>query len=63
MPATALTIDPRRAALLILDYQNGILGAVDGAGELLSRARHAIELLQAHVLDTADLEQLLAVPE
>jgi nicotinamidase-related amidase len=39
-------IDPARTALLVMDYQNGIMGRVsDGAG-LLAAARETIELVR-----------------
>jgi nicotinamidase-related amidase len=41
-----LEIDPARTALLVMDYQNGIMGRVsDGAG-LLAAARETIELVR-----------------
>jgi nicotinamidase-related amidase len=42
----SLEIDPARTALLVMDYQNGIMGRVaDGAG-LLSAARETIDLVR-----------------
>src|SRR6201996_4734795 len=35
-------IDPRRTALLVMDYQNGIIGRLDDAEALLARVAHAI---------------------
>jgi nicotinamidase-related amidase len=42
MPEPVPTFDPRRAALLVMDYQNGIVDRVADAGALLARARDAI---------------------
>jgi len=42
MPDPTRTFDPHRAALLVMDYQNGILDRVADAGGLLARARDAI---------------------
>jgi nicotinamidase-related amidase len=36
------TIDPSRAALLVMDYQNGVLDMLDETDDLLSRAADAI---------------------
>lgn len=41
-------IDPRRAALLVMDYQNGVLGMLDEPDELLARAEQAIETARNH---------------
>jgi nicotinamidase-related amidase len=41
-------IDPRHTALLIMDYQNGILGMVDNSDELLAIARSLIKLFREH---------------
>jgi nicotinamidase-related amidase len=38
------TIDPQRTALLVMDYQTGIVGRIADADELLARMRAAIEL-------------------
>ena len=38
------TIDPRRTALLVMDYQAGIVGRIADADQLLERMRAAIEL-------------------
>ncbi len=35
-------IDPATTALLVMDYQNGILGRIDGAADLLARAAPTI---------------------
>jgi nicotinamidase-related amidase len=39
-------IDPRRAALLVLDYQHGVIGMIDGSEALLQRATDAIALMR-----------------
>jgi nicotinamidase-related amidase len=41
------TIDPSHAALLVMDYQNGILGLFDDADPLLSRVSAAIALVRS----------------
>jgi nicotinamidase-related amidase len=40
-------IDPQRAALLIMDYQHGIVGMIQDADVLLQRATEAIALMRA----------------
>ena len=40
-------IDPRRTALLAMDFQNGIVAAFPDAGAALARAAEAIELIRA----------------
>ena len=40
-------IDPTRTALLVMDYQNGIMGRVSGGDELLTAARETIELVRS----------------
>ena len=40
-------IDPTRAALLVMDYQHGIVGMIDDADALLQRATDAIALMRA----------------
>jgi nicotinamidase-related amidase len=42
------TIDPRRTALLVMDYQAGIVGRLADAAELLTRMRAAIDLARQH---------------
>lgn len=58
-----MTIDPRRTALLVMDYQPMVLDHIDGADELLSRVGDAIAIARrrgAHIgyvrvaLDDAD---------
>jgi nicotinamidase-related amidase len=41
-------IDPARTALLIMDYQRGIVGRVTDSDALLARARETIELFRGH---------------
>ena len=41
-------IDPARTALLVMDYQRGIVGRLPDADALLARARDTIELLRSH---------------
>ncbi|HET9103819.1 MAG TPA: cysteine hydrolase [Solirubrobacteraceae bacterium] len=48
MTEAAEPIDPSRTALLIMDYQNGILPLAPDAATLLSGARQAIDLIRAH---------------
>jgi nicotinamidase-related amidase len=39
-------IDPRRAALLVMDYQHGVIGMLDESEALLERATDAIALMR-----------------
>jgi nicotinamidase-related amidase len=41
-------IDPRRAALLVMDYQNAIVDMLGEPDDLLSRAAEAIALVRRH---------------
>jgi nicotinamidase-related amidase len=41
-------IDPSKTALLIMDYQNGIMSMVSNPEELLAGARQAIDLVRSH---------------
>jgi nicotinamidase-related amidase len=41
-------IDPARTALLVMDYQSGIVGQIPDADALLARAREAIGLVRDH---------------
>ncbi len=41
-------IDPRRAALLVMDYQNGVVDMLGEPDDLLSRAAEAIALVRRH---------------
>jgi nicotinamidase-related amidase len=63
----APTIDPKRSALLVMDYQQAIVGMVDDSDELVARAAQAIDLVRArggHVgfvrvaFTAADLENI-----
>ncbi len=46
MPDTLPAIDPRRTALLVMDYQAGVLGRIPEADALLGRAAQAIDLVR-----------------
>lgn len=48
MPDTQPPVDPKRTALLVMDYQAGILGSLPDADALLSRAATAISVVRAH---------------
>jgi nicotinamidase-related amidase len=41
-------IDPSRTALLVMDYQNGIVGMVDNGAELVASAADLIASFRAH---------------
>jgi nicotinamidase-related amidase len=41
-------IDARRTALLVMDYQNGIIGRLEDAEALLARVAHAIAVVRKH---------------
>lgn len=41
-------IDPSKTALLIMDYQNGILGMLPNSKELLAGTRQAIDLIRSN---------------
>jgi nicotinamidase-related amidase len=41
-------LDPRRTALLVMDYQNAIVGRLEDAEALLARAARAIALVRQH---------------
>jgi nicotinamidase-related amidase len=41
-------IDPSKTALLVMDYQNGIIPMVPNPEELLAGAREAIDLVRSH---------------
>jgi nicotinamidase-related amidase len=47
MTETPDSIDPRRAALLVMDYQAGILERLEDADALLERAERAIALVRS----------------
>ena len=48
MTDPAPAIDPRRTALLVMDYQNGIIGRLADAEALLARVAHAIAVVRQH---------------
>lgn len=48
MPDTTSKIDPKRAALLIMDYQAGIIGMIERPDELLAVAQQAIRTARTH---------------
>jgi nicotinamidase-related amidase len=67
MTDAAPTIDPQRTALLVMDYQQAIVGMIDESDALVTRAVEAIELVRergGHVgyvrvaFTTADLEKI-----
>jgi nicotinamidase-related amidase len=41
-------IDPAKTALLVMDYQHGILERIDGAASLLARAKQTLALIREH---------------
>ena len=41
-------LDPRRTALLVMDYQNAIVGRLEDAEALLARMVRAIALVRQH---------------
>src|SRR3984957_4793465 len=47
-PEAVEPIDPSTTALLIMDYQNGIIPMAPNPQELLAGARQAIELIRSH---------------
>jgi nicotinamidase-related amidase len=67
MPDPTPAIDPRRTALLVMDYQNGIVGRLEDAGALLARAAQAIATVRGRggqigyvrvAFDDADFEAI-----
>ncbi|HEX2820555.1 MAG TPA: cysteine hydrolase [Streptosporangiaceae bacterium] len=48
MSPTIPAIDPRRTALLVMDYQAGILGRLGDVESLLSRVAEAIAVVRGH---------------
>lgn len=67
MTDAAPTLDPRRTALLVMDYQQAIVGMIDDSDSLVARAAEAIDLVRArggHVgyvrvaFTNADLENI-----
>jgi nicotinamidase-related amidase len=47
-PDSPAPIDPSRSALLVMDYQNGIIGMVDNGDELVAIARNLIRTFREH---------------
>jgi nicotinamidase-related amidase len=47
MTDAAPTIDPERTALLVMDYQQAIVGMIDDSDTLVARAVEAIDLVRA----------------
>ncbi len=66
--ATVDAVDPARTALLLMDYQNGILGRYDGSDLLLERAAGALAAARAagatigYVRVALDEDEAAAVP-
>ena len=67
MTDTATAIDPQRAALLVMDYQQAVVAMIDDSDALVARAAQAIDLMRArggHVgyvrvaFTDADLQQI-----
>ncbi len=48
MTDVAPPIDPRRTALLVMDYQQAIVGMIDDSDALVARAVEAIQLVRSH---------------
>jgi nicotinamidase-related amidase len=48
MPAPTTGFDPKRTALLVMDYQNGIVGRLADPGPLVDRVRGTIGEVRAH---------------
>ena len=48
MTDSSLRIDPKHAALLVMDYQPAVLGSVNDTEELLSRVAEAIAIVRRH---------------
>ena len=44
---TTLTLDPKRTAILVMDYQAAILGFLPDSGPLLSKVKEAVDLVRA----------------
>jgi nicotinamidase-related amidase len=67
--SSAMKIDPRSTALLVMDYQRGILGMIENSDALVERARHAIETVRecgghiGYVRVALTPDELAAVPE
>lgn len=47
MTHTAATIDPARTALLVMDYQQAIVGMIEDSDALVARAAEAIDLVRS----------------
>jgi nicotinamidase-related amidase len=47
MSNTETKLDPRRTALLVMDYQPGIVGMIEGGDALVARAQEAIAAARA----------------
>lgn len=47
-PEAPAPIDPAKTALLVMDYQNGVVERVENADPLLAGAKRAIELIRDH---------------
>jgi nicotinamidase-related amidase len=47
-PETVEPIDPSKTALLIMDYQNGLIPMAPNPQEMLAAARQAIDLIRSH---------------
>jgi nicotinamidase-related amidase len=43
---TPATLDPERTALLVMDYQHGIVGMIEDSDSLLARAGQAVDLVR-----------------
>ncbi|MFY9710025.1 MAG: cysteine hydrolase, partial [Candidatus Cybelea sp.] len=69
MPETIQNIDPRRTALLVMDYQRGILGMIEDSDALVERVRQTIETVRkrgghvGYVRVALTPDELAAVPE
>jgi nicotinamidase-related amidase len=69
LPETTPKIDPRRTALLVMDYQRGILGMIEDSDALVERARQTIETVRerggyvGYVRVALTPDELAAVPE
>jgi nicotinamidase-related amidase len=46
--STSAPIDPSRTALLVMDYQNGIIGMVENGDELVAIARNLTSMFREH---------------
>lgn len=48
MTETTQKIDPARSALLVMDYQTGIIGMIENAGALMDCAARAVSAMRKH---------------